>query len=66
MRIIPLRHTSFLFELGSSEQKACLQILGDLEQKALAQDSKVTGFSIGIYDGMDAGQTVMHCHSPDS
>jgi len=32
------------------------------EQKALAQDSKVSGFSRGIYDGMDAGQTVMHCH----
>ena len=32
------------------------------EQKALAQDSKVTGSNIGINDGIDAGQTVMHCH----
>lgn len=62
MLITPLRHTPSFFELGASEQKACLQLLENLKQKVLVQDSKVTGFNIGINDGIDAGQTVMHCH----
>ena len=39
-----------------------MQLLEDLKQKALAHDPKVIGFNIGINDGIDAGQTVMHCH----
>ena len=62
MLITPLRHTLSFFELGASEQKACLQLLEVLKRRALVQDSKVTGFNIGINDGIDAGQTVMHCH----
>ena len=30
----------------------------DLKNK----DSSITGFNIGINDGEDAGQTIMHCH----
>ena len=26
------------------------------------KDKLITGFNIGINDGQDAGQTVMHCH----
>lgn len=25
-------------------------------------DETITGFNVGINDGEDAGQTVMHCH----
>ena len=28
----------------------------------MANDSLITGFNIGINDGTDSGQTVMHCH----
>ena len=27
-----------------------------------SEDSTITGFNVGINDGIDAGQTVMHCH----
>lgn len=60
--VTPLRHTPSFFELGVPEQKACLQLLENLKQTTLRQDSKVTGFNVGINDGVDAGQTVMHCH----
>ena len=30
----------------------------DLKNK----DSSITGFNIGVNDGEDAGQTIMHCH----
>ena len=26
------------------------------------KDASVSGFNIGINDGIDAGQTVLHCH----
>jgi ATP adenylyltransferase len=26
------------------------------------RDSTVTGFNVGINDGIDAGHTIMHCH----
>jgi len=26
------------------------------------RDSAVTGFNVGVNDGKDAGQTVLHCH----
>ena len=28
----------------------------------MEKDNLITGFNIGINDGSDAGQTVMHCH----
>ncbi|MGI0014602.1 MAG: HIT family protein, partial [Nitrososphaera sp.] len=62
MLIGPLRHTPSFFDLGSSEQKACLMLIDNLKEVTLDKDSTVTGFNIGINDGKDAGQTVMHCH----
>lgn len=62
MLVTPLRHTASFFDLGISEQKACLGLLEHLKQVTVRQDSTVTGFNVGINDGIDAGQTVMHCH----
>lgn len=62
MLVGPLRHTPSYFDLGSSEQKACLLLVEDLKDITLKKDSTVTGFNIGINDGRDAGQTIMHCH----
>lgn len=62
MLITPLRHTPSFFELGASEQKACFLLVDKLKQATIEKDSTVTGFNIGINDGKDAGQTVMHCH----
>jgi ATP adenylyltransferase len=62
MLVSPLRHTPSFFDLASSEQKACFLLLGYAKKKIMHKDSTVTGFNIGVNDGMDAGQTVMHCH----
>jgi len=59
--IIPRRHIGSFFELGSSEQKACLNLLSEIKEK-LKDDSSITGFNIGINDSEDAGQTIPHCH----
>lgn len=62
MLVTPLRHVPSFFALGTSEHKACLGLLEQLKQLTLKRDPKVTGFNVGINDGIDAGQTVMHCH----
>ena len=60
--VIPKRHVSSFFELGSSEHKACLNLLEETKKKILEKDKTVTGFNVGINVGKDAGQTIMHCH----
>jgi len=34
----------------------------ELREKLLSEDPSITGFNVGTNDGVDAGQTVMHCH----
>lgn len=60
--IIPRRHIDSFFELGTSEQKACFNLVSEIKEKILKDDSTVTGFNIGINDSEDAGQTIPHCH----
>lgn len=60
--ICPRRHTPSFFELGSSEQKACLNLIDEMKTKILENDKTITGFNVGINIGEDAGQTVFHCH----
>jgi diadenosine tetraphosphate (Ap4A) HIT family hydrolase len=60
--ICPRRHTPSFFELGASEQKACLNLIDEMKTKILDNDKTVTGFNVGINIGKDAGQTVFHCH----
>lgn len=43
-------------------QEACFLLLEQAKEKIVHRDSTVTGFNVGINDGRDAGQTVMHCH----
>ena len=60
--VVPLRHTPSFFDLDSLERNACLTLVNEMRQMILKKDKAVTGFNIGINDGMDAGQTVFHCH----
>jgi diadenosine tetraphosphate (Ap4A) HIT family hydrolase len=62
MLVSPLRHIPSFFELGASEQKACFLLLEQAKEKIMHSDSTVTGFNVGVNDGRDAGQTIMHCH----
>lgn len=60
--VIPKRHVASFFELGSSEQKACLLLLQSMKEEIMKKDPSIDGFNVGINDGQDAGQTVHHCH----
>lgn len=60
--VSPRRHTPSFFDLGSSEQKACMLLLDVIKHEIKHKDSTVSGFNIGINDGSDAGQTILHCH----
>jgi ATP adenylyltransferase len=48
--------------LGSYEKNACLLLVEEIRKKILENDKTVTGFNVGFNDGLDAGQTIFHCH----
>tara|TARA_B100000780_G_scaffold72211_1_gene48391 strand:+ start:829 stop:1206 length:378 start_codon:yes stop_codon:yes gene_type:complete len=60
--VIPKRHVQSFFDLEKDEKKAISELLELQKEKLISQDKLITGFNIGINDGIDSGQTVMHCH----
>jgi ATP adenylyltransferase len=60
--ICPRRHEPSFFQLGAAEHKSCIVLLEQMKVKIIKKDPTVTGFNIGINDGNDAGQTVLHSH----
>ena len=60
--IIPKRHIASYFDLNNDELNLVHEILKNQKGRMLEMDSSITGFNIGVNDGTDAGQTVMHCH----
>jgi ATP adenylyltransferase len=62
--VSPLRHTPSFFEFGASEQRACFLLIEQAKERRnhAYRLATVTGFNVGINDGIDAGQTIMHCH----
>ena len=61
--IILKRHIASYFELDGSEKISLINILDKQKNSLLQNDSTITGFNIGINDGVDAGQTIMHFHA---
>ena len=61
--IILKRHIASYFELDDSEKISLINILDKQKNSLLQNDSTITGFNIGINDGVDAGQTIMHFHA---
>jgi len=59
---IPKRHVQSFFDLEKNEKEAIFDLLELEREELMKQDKFITGFNIGINDGSDAGQTVMHCH----
>ena len=60
--IIPHRHVSNFFDLNANELDDLNKILKEQRKKLLKLDKNITAFNIGVNAGVDAGQSIMHCH----
>lgn len=60
--IISKRHVESYFELSDLEKKDLITFLDSQRRILLDTDNSISGFNIGVNDGMDAGQTIMHFH----
>ena len=60
--IIPKRHVADYFDLSNEELSAIHDLLCHHKRYLVSQDSSITGFNVGVNIGIDAGQTVFHCH----
>ena len=59
---VPKRHIENYSELHQPEINAIHQLVTKQQQTIKQEDSLVTSFNIGINDGKEAGQTIMHFH----
>jgi len=60
--IISNNHDAKLDSMTSDELFELMEITKIVKKQILEIDTNVTGFNIGINEGLDAGQTVMHFH----
>jgi len=60
--IVPKRHVNGYFDLYQPELNAMNRLMRELREKLILEDPSITGFNVGTNNGVDAGQTVMHCH----
>jgi len=60
--IIPKRHTPDYFALYQSEINAIHPLMQSVKSQIEEQDVSVEDYNIGINNGINAGQTIGHCH----
>ena len=60
--IIPHRHVSNYFDLNTNELNDLNKILKDQRKTLLELDKNISAFNIGVNAGIEAGQSIMHCH----
>lgn len=60
--VIPKRHVVSYFELDPPEVNAIHGMLEEQRDKIRRLDQSISGFNLGINDGENAGQTIMHAH----
>ena len=60
--LIPKRHVPSYFDLSEQELIRLQGLIEDQKNLILKEDKEVTAFNIGINDGIDAGQTILHSH----
>ena len=60
--VIPKRHVSDFFDLYQPERNSVHSLLDRQRTVILENDETVTGFNTGINSGIDAGQSIFHCH----
>ena len=59
--VVPYRHVESIFHLAADEQEE-LWALTARARGLLVREARPEGFTIGINDGLAAGQTVPHAH----
>ena len=60
--IIPHRHVSNFFDLNDNELNDLNKILKKQRKLLIDLDKKISSFNVGVNAGVDAGQSIMHCH----
>ena len=60
--IIPHRHISNFFDLNEDELIDLNKILKKQRKYLMDIDKDISAFNIGVNAGVDAGQSIMHCH----
>ena len=60
--IAPHRHVSNFFDLNNDELNDLSKVLKKQRHSLLDLDKEITGFNVGVNAGVDAGQSIMHCH----
>jgi ATP adenylyltransferase len=60
--IISNDHNVTLDSMPSEQSLELMEIIKIVKKQILEMDNSVTGFNVGINEGVDAGQTVMHFH----
>ena len=60
--IIPKRHVVDYFDLSNEELIACNDLIKIIKKEILDKDKSVKAFNIGSNAGIEAGQSIMHCH----
>jgi len=60
--IIPKRCVASYFDLNDIELYNLQQIIKKEKEELINIDKTISGFNLGVNDGLDAGQTIFHCH----
>jgi hypothetical protein len=60
--IIPKRHVVGFFDLYQPEINSVHSLSLEMKDEISNADSTVTGFNVGVNDGLSAGQSVFHVH----
>ena len=60
--VIPKRHIGSWFELKSDERESCHELILNGKKAIKNEDSSVSGFNLGVNDGLSAGQTIFYAH----
>lgn len=59
--VIPRRHVVSLFDLSPDELTSVWALVGQV-RRSIAVELTPDAFTIGVNDGVAAGQTIMHAH----